>query len=87
MTSANVIQYSIFKDEKEVGSHRENVMCKSNYESLLKYVPLKDHTIMAWGYDEEDEYWDEEPVNLETFLKKMVLFNKIIKEYFISNQL
>jgi hypothetical protein len=49
---------------------------------LLKYQPLNEHTIQAWGYDEEEEEWEDEPENLEEFLKPMVVSNKKIREYF-----
>lgn len=86
MTSANVIEYTIFRDGKSVGSHRQNLMCKSNLSKLLDFQPLSEHTILAWGYDEEDEYWEDEDgeENLEDFLKGNVLFDKEIKEYFKS---
>lgn len=82
MTSANVVEYNIEKNGVSVGNHRENIMCKSHFEELLKYEPLSEHTITPNGYDEEEEYWEEEPQNLELFLKKMIITNKTIKEYF-----
>jgi hypothetical protein len=54
-TSANVIEYRIEKDGVSVGHYRQHLMCKSHYEELLKYEPLKEHTITPWGYDDEDE--------------------------------
>ena len=45
-TSANVIEYRIEKDGKQVGSYRQHLLCKSHYEELLKYQPLGDHTII-----------------------------------------
>jgi len=82
MTSANVIEYRIEKDGKQVGSHRENMMCKTHYEELLVFEPLSEYTIIPYGYDEEEDYWEDEPVNLEDFMKKQILFSKTIKEYF-----
>lgn len=82
-TSANSIEHSIYKGEKNVGNFRKNVMCsKPDYAELLKYQPLKDHTIQVWGYDEEEETWEDKPENLEKFLKSMVRSNKKIKEFF-----
>jgi hypothetical protein len=70
MTSANVINYTIFKDGEEVGRHRQNVMCKTCNDALANFLPAKDYTILAWGYDEEEEEWeDDEQVNLEDWLK------------------
>jgi len=81
-TSANVIEYRITKNGKEVGYFRKHLMCKlPDYSDLLKYQPLSEHEITPNGYDEEDEYWEDDTQNLETFLKKMV-GNKIINEYF-----
>lgn len=83
MTSANVIEYTIYRDGKSVGSHRQNVMCKSNYKDLLKFQPLSEHTILTYGYDEEEEYWQEdEEENLEDFLRKV--YEKEVREYFKS---
>ncbi len=84
MTSANVIEYRIEKDDKEVGHHRENVMCHSHYEELLKFLPLKDHAITPYGYDEEEEYWEGETQNLEVYLRGLIATNKIIREHFIK---
>jgi hypothetical protein len=83
-TSANVIEYRIEKSGVSVGSYRQHLMCKSHYEELLKYEPLKEHTITAWGYDEDDEEWEDKPINLEDFLREMISTNKVIKEYFSS---
>jgi len=41
-TSANVIEYTIYKDGKEVGNFRKHMMCRlPDYSDLLKYQPLK----------------------------------------------
>ena len=53
-------------------------MCKSRYHELLKYEPLKEHTIIPYGYDEEDDYWEDDTVNLYDFLKGV--HSKIIKD-------
>ncbi len=86
MTSANVIEYKIYKDDKVVGSHRINVMCEAYYEKLLIYQPLSEHTITPWGYDEEEEYWEDDTVDLEVYLKKLIPTNKIIREFFNGNK-
>jgi len=83
MTSANVIEYTIYKGENRVGSFSKNVMCKfPDYSELLKYQPLKEHTILPWGYDEEEEEWEGRRENLENYLKKMVSCNKWLRAYF-----
>jgi len=82
-TSANSIEHSIYKGEKNVGNFRKNVMCRlPDYAELLKYQPLNKHTIQVWGYDEEEETWEDEPENLEKFLKPMMCSNKKIREFF-----
>jgi hypothetical protein len=84
-TSANVIEFTIFKNEVPVGSFRKHLMCiLPKYSELLKYQPLSEHTILTWGYDEEEEYWESDggPENLEDFLKRKVSFEKEIREYF-----
>lgn len=72
MTSANAIEYTIFdKDNKEVGHHRQNIMCSTCNDGLEKFKPSKDFTILAWGYDEEEEYWENDNTeNLELWLSK-----------------
>lgn len=82
-TSANVIEYTIYKDGKSVGRFSKNVLCKyPDCAELLKYQPLNEHQILCWGYDEEEELWEEDVENLESYLKKMIHYNKYIKEYF-----
>lgn len=82
MTSSNVIEYRIEKNGEQIGQHRENLLCKSHFEKLLQYEPLKDHIITSYGYDEEEEYWEGPSENLEIFLKKMIPVNQNIREYF-----
>lgn len=91
-TSANVIEYSIYKinntenPSKSVGSFRINVMCKyPDFAELLKYQPLNEHIIEPWGYDEEEEEWNDEPENLEDFLKGMKS-NKWLRAYFAGEK-
>jgi len=82
-TSANSIEYTISRNGKSVGSFSRNIMCsKPDPAELLKYHPLSEHSIQAWGYDEEEDDWYDEPENLEVYLKKMIPFNKKIKSYF-----
>lgn len=73
MTSANVIEHTIYKDGEEVGSFRKHIMTTYPlYSDLLKYQPLNEHQILAWGYDEDEDYWeDDEPEILETFLRRI----------------
>jgi hypothetical protein len=85
-TSANVIEYTIYNInnvEKPVGRFSKHILCKyPDYAELLKYQPLNEHTIQAWGYDEEEDEWEDEPENLEDFLKPMIPTNKKIRAYF-----
>lgn len=70
MTSANVTEYYIRRNGKIVGNHYQSHLCKTKWEQLLKFEPLAEHTIQPYGYDEEEEYWECEEVNLEDYLKK-----------------
>lgn len=71
MTSANVIEYTIFKGEEEVGSHRQNIMCRRCNDGLEKFQPSNEFTIQSWGYDEDEEMWESDKrENLEDWLKK-----------------
>lgn len=82
-TSANSIEYTIYKGKKSVGRFRKNIMCiKPDYAELLKYQPLNEHTIQCWGYDEEEVSWEDEPEKLEDFLKRMIISNRKIREFF-----
>lgn len=82
-TSTNIVEYDILKNGKVVGHFRKNIMCKFPlYSELLKYLPLQDHEIMPYGYDEEEELWENDIENLDTFLKRMILFDKKIREYY-----
>lgn len=68
MTSANVINYTIFKDGIEVGTHRQNIMCKRCNDSLLKFTTPSDFTILSHGLDEDDMEWFGDEVNLKDWL-------------------
>ena len=85
-TSANVIEYTIEDRWGETKGHfRKHLLTRlPDYADLLDYQPLQNHNIIAYGYDEEDEYWEEEPENLREFLYRMRNYNKRIKEYFES---
>ena len=81
-TSANVIEYSITRNGKEIGYYRQNILCTSHYEELLKFQPLSEHEIKPRGYDEEEAEWEDNTHNLEKYLRKMIPMNKEIREYF-----
>lgn len=70
MTSANVVEYDIIdKNGVSVGHHRQHLMCKTNNEPLLAFQPAEDYMILPYGYDEEEELWEGEPIKLSEFLK------------------
>jgi hypothetical protein len=69
MTSANVTEFTIYNSEGEsVGKHYQHAYCKPHWEDLFAFSPLDKYTIKMWGYDEEEEYWENEPMNLKEFL-------------------
>ncbi len=71
MTSANVIEYTILdKDNKEVGRHRQHIMCQTCNDGLEKFQPSESFKIKAWGYDEEECEWEGKTVNLKDWLSK-----------------
>jgi hypothetical protein len=87
-TSANIIEYTI-KDEidnSEVGNHRQNILCKTKWNDLcIKYFPLVNYSITAHGYDEQEKYWEDEPINLKKFLFEKAIDRshlKIIGNYY-----
>lgn len=66
MTSANKIEYTIFdKQGQEVGKHSQNIMCHTCNDGLEKFIPVSDFTIQSWGYDEEEDEWEGDKINLE----------------------
>ena len=70
-TSANVIEYNIYdKDGKSVVYHRQNVMCMRCNDGLEKFTPASDFEIESYGYDEEEDLWQGDRQNLETWLSK-----------------
>lgn len=67
MTSANVTNFRIRrKDTKEaVGTHSQHAYCKPRWQELLRFQPLEDFEIHAWGLDEEEEEWHMEKISTE----------------------
>jgi hypothetical protein len=59
-------------------------MCRTYWEELLKYQPLKDYKIKEIWYDEDEEYNEGETKNLYDFLKKREKSSKELLEYFIK---
>jgi len=71
MTSTNIIEYTIFdKEDKQVGTHRQNIMCSKCNDGLEKFQPAEEFTIQPWGYDEEDDEWEGDRYNLKEWLVK-----------------
>lgn len=71
MTSANTILYNIYNKQGEpVGSHSQNIMCKICNDVLEKFIPAKDFEIESYGYDEDEEMWKGDRVNLADWLEK-----------------
>jgi hypothetical protein len=83
-TSANVIEYNIVKNAKSVGHFRKHILCSQpDYADLLSYQPLDAHYIRAYGYDEDEEYWEDEPENLKDFMIRIAKNgNQKVREYF-----
>ena len=49
---------------------RRNILCRfPEYSDLLKYQPLNEHKITPYGYDEDEEYWEDETIGLDEFMK------------------
>ena len=69
-TSANVVEFRIVnkKTGEQVGHHRQHMMCKTKWDTLLLFHPLEDHTIQSYGYDEEEEEWEGDVEPLYDFL-------------------
>jgi hypothetical protein len=68
-TSANVVEFLIYKDGKQVGHYHQHALCRTRWYELLKFLPIENHEIMPYGYDEEEDYWEGEKINLREFLK------------------
>ena len=72
MTSANVTEYRI--DDlrgMKVGQHSQHALCKTHWGDLLKFNPPEDFTITAYGLDENEEEWENEPMNLAVFIERL----------------
>ena len=93
MTSANVY-YLDFNDPegKLLHRHRQNIRCKEHYDwdKILSLDP-ETTTVKTWGYDEEEDYWDNDddyyndevevslPV-LKDWLKSKKILNRELRE-------
>lgn len=89
MTSATVTEYTISKNDQAVGHFRKNYMCREpRYSELLKYQPLNEHEITSWGYDEDDDLWENDPENLEDFMRRCIHYDIDVRKYFkeLDNQ-
>lgn len=71
MTSANVVEYRILFLGTKVGHHYQSLLCKTKWHQLLRFNPPRDFEIQAYGYDEEEAYWEGEPKNLRQYLEKV----------------
>jgi hypothetical protein len=70
MTSANIVNFTIFRDGLIVGKHRQNLLCKSRKHELAKYQPAELYQIQAHGLDENEAPWTENVMNLQEFLSR-----------------
>lgn len=81
MTSQNTINYQIFdKNGKNVGSHRQNLMCLRCNDGLLKFQPAEYFTIEFYDEDYDSE---REPIRLDKWLlenKAQFTFKNFEKE-------
>lgn len=68
-TSANVTEYRISKDGKVVGKHRQHCLCKTHWNKLCEFIPMDEHTIIAYGLDENEAPWEAPEQGLIPFLK------------------
>ena len=72
MTSANVTEYRIDNLQgMKVGQLSQHAYCKTHWGDLLKFTPPEDFTITAYGLDEEEEEWENDPVNLAVFIERL----------------
>lgn len=71
-TSANVTNYVIRQDGRNVGTHSKHALCKYNYHELLKYHPPEKFTIQA--------YWDDE--NEATHVYEKMQLSKFLQHYY-----
>ena len=70
MTSANTVEYTIFKNGERVGRHSQNVMCKTCNDGLEQFQPASDFTIQSWGHDEDEEEWEGEEEPLQKWIEQ-----------------
>ena len=81
-TSANVTVFIIRKDGKEVGRHSQHCYCNTNWEKLLQFKPLNDHTIQWTWYDEEEELHTKDPEPLTKFLARIAKVGEDLEKRF-----
>lgn len=73
MTSANVTEYRIEDlTGKVVGRHSQHAYCKTHWGDLLKFTPPENFTITPHGLDEEEEEWEDDPINLKVFIERLI---------------
>jgi hypothetical protein len=83
MTSANTTYYTITDlAGKEVGKHSQSHYCKPRWEELLGFSPPEKYNIQAYGFDEEEAPWEDDPINLREFL----IDRRIIKDITIKDK-
>jgi len=58
-TSANVTHYEVYKDNKLVGQHRQNCMCKNWVkDELAQYSPASDYEVrLIWPDENEADHF------------------------------
>lgn len=73
MTSANVTEYRIENLQGDVvGTHRQNHLCMTHWGDLLVFTPPEDFMITAHGLDEDEEEWEDDPMNLSVFIANLI---------------
>jgi len=88
MTSTNVFYLSFrnINTGEILHEHRQKVMCHERYDwDKILSLPIDDVEILTWGYDEEDEYWDnadEKLPMMSNWLDRIKLTNKELREKF-----
>ena len=69
-TSANVMDYIIRRNGKEVGRYSQNLWCHYAHHQLLKYEPREEFTIQPLYYDEDEVLHEHKEVPLKEFLQE-----------------
>jgi len=86
MTSANVVKYDIIENGEVLFTERHHVLCEKDWSKLFEFYytrketkTLKGVEMIAYGENEYEEPWQNEPVPLAIKLRDKYFQSELIK--------